>query len=109
MSALPQALVTPAGSQQLLASVWRRNAPLVRQRISLLSAAAQDAQAGILTSTSQREAADIAHKLAGSLGMFGYLRGTEIARELEVMLEADSPLPTAFLELTRQLEAAVPV
>ena len=108
MSALPQAL-TPVGSQQLLASVWKRSLPLVRQRLALLSRTAQQAEAGELTQSARREAAETAHKLAGSLGMFGYLDGTEIARQLEILLEAEGPVPSAVQELTHQLEAAVPV
>ncbi len=108
MSALPQAL-TSAGSQQLLASVWKRSLPLVRQRLALLSAAAQAAEAGLLTPVMRKEAADTAHKLAGSLGMFGYFRGTEIARELETLLDGEDHVPEAILELATELLVVVPV
>ena len=35
---------------------------------------------------SREEAGGAAHKLAGSLGMYGYVEGTRIAREIEVLL-----------------------
>ena len=109
MSALPQAL-TSAGSQQLLASVWQRNLPLLRNRFALLSAAAQQAEAGVLTPIARKEAAETAHKLAGSLGMFGYLRGTEISRELEQLLDGEGPMPIQDVQaLTIQLGEAVPI
>lgn len=90
--------------QQILASIWQRNLPVVRKRLSALNAAAAEAAHDQLSVASRKEAADIAHKLAGSLGMFGYPRGTEIAQELELLLETDGPVPGArFIELTSQL------
>ena len=109
MSALPQAF-TSAGSQQLLASVWERNLPLLRNRFAQLSAAAQQAEAGLLTPVARKEAAETAHKLAGSLGMFGYGRGTEISRELEQLLEGEGPVSIQAVQaLTSQLGEAVPI
>lgn len=109
MSASTQTLTT-AGSQQLLASLWQRNLPLLRQRLANLNAAAFHATAGQLSEDARKEAASIAHKLAGSLGMFGYFRGTELARELEILLDAEGPLPSSlFEELTRQLNRSLPI
>ncbi len=109
MSALPHALSVP-GSQQLLASVWQRNLPVIRERLAILSDVALHADAGVLTVVARKEAADVAHKLAGSLGMFGYLSGTEIARELELLLESDGPVVTATVrELASRLILSVPV
>ncbi len=112
MSALPQAFGVLASqpSQQLLASVWQRNLPVVRARLALLSDVASLADADVLTPIARQEAADVAHKLAGSLGMFGYLSGTEIARELELLLEAEGPvsIPTVR-ELAARLVLSVPV
>ena len=95
----------PRGTpQQILATVWQRNLPLVRQRVQTLREAANLLQAGPLPPATRTEAAEIAHKLAGSLGMFGYPRGTEIARSLELLLDSDSPLSASVLEeLTSQL------
>jgi HPt (histidine-containing phosphotransfer) domain-containing protein len=38
------------------------------------------------------DAANVAHKLAGTLGMFGYPRGTDLARLIEEVLELQDPL-----------------
>ena len=109
MSASPQAL-TSAGSQQLLATVWQRNLPLLRSRLASLDAAAELAGAGRLTEAGRQEAVEIAHKLAGSLGMFGYLRGTEIARELELLLDLEIPLrPFELQKLTHLLRQTLPI
>jgi len=37
----------------------------------------------------------VAHKLAGTLGMFGYPRGTDLARLIEEVLELPDPLTPA--------------
>ncbi|MGI4827380.1 MAG: Hpt domain-containing protein [Janthinobacterium lividum] len=109
MSASSQAF-TPAGSQQLLATVWQRNLPLLRSRLASLEVTAQHAEAGLLSVAGRRDAADIAHKLAGSLGMFGYLRGTEIARELELLLDLDGPVASATVrDLISSLGKVLPV
>jgi len=75
----------------LLKNMWERHLPTVRERLDILEHAASAAASGKLTETLRREALEIAHKLSGSLGMFGYHHGTEIAREIEQILNA----PTA--------------
>lgn len=96
----------PRGNpQQILATVWQRNLPLVRQRLQSLRCAADQSHTGQLAPPVRLEAAEIAHKLAGSLGMFGYPQGSEIAKHLEVLLDGDHPLSAAqFEELMGQLE-----
>lgn len=109
MSALPKAFIA-AGSQQVLASIWQRNLPIVRERLCVLNGIALQAEAGHLSFDQRREGADIAHKLAGSLGMFGYLQGTVVARALEQALEADGPVQDGSVQaLTAELMRAVPL
>ncbi len=104
MSAIVRAVPT-ANPQQMLASVWQRNLPLVRQRLQCLRDAARQAGTDQMSPSTRREAGDVAHKLAGSLGMFGYLHGTEIARALELLLDGEEPFSAPhFQELTRQLD-----
>ena len=45
----------------------------------------------------------MSHKLAGSLGMFGFPKGTVIARALEDEFHQDSPDPALLSDLTRDL------
>lgn len=100
---------TPRGNpQQILATVWERNLPVVRQRISALRTAADQSHAGPLSTPVRVEAAGIAHKLAGSLGMFGYAQGSVIARQIETLLDCDDLLSAeAFEALTVQLEKSL--
>ena len=52
--------------------------------------------------------ASTAHKLAGSLGMYGYDEGTRIAREIEVLLGGEATPDAARLgDLVAELRRAV--
>jgi HPt (histidine-containing phosphotransfer) domain-containing protein len=75
----------------LLAAMWLRNRPLVEERLALLDRAAAATADGGLTEELREEASHTAHKLAGSLGMYGYEEGTRIAREIEVLLGDATP------------------
>jgi HPt (histidine-containing phosphotransfer) domain-containing protein len=95
-----QTATTPAQSTgEMLRSIWQRNLPLLRQRVDqLLHAAHADAQ-GTLTAPQREEAIGVAHKLAGSLGIFGFPEGTRLARAIELRLE--SPVTSAAPALTQ--------
>ena len=95
---------------ELLTRVWRQSLPLFRERVAYLESAALRAHAGILTGGDRTEAFNIAHKLAGALGMFGYPHGTEISQQLELLLSGDNPLdPPTLTRLTAELRASVPL
>ena len=54
---------------------------------------------GVSTPQQFKDAIDIAHKFAGSLGMFGYPLGSQVARDLEQLLETNnSPDPRSVRE-----------
>ncbi|MGP8260254.1 MAG: Hpt domain-containing protein [Acidobacteriaceae bacterium] len=91
----------------LLAAVWQRNRPLVEERLALLDRAAAMAGAGTLTDELRKEACDTAHKLAGSLGMYGYDEGSRIAREMEVLLGDNSPHAARLGDLAAKLRRAI--
>jgi HPt (histidine-containing phosphotransfer) domain-containing protein len=87
----------------LLAALWVRNRPIVEQRLAVLDQAA----AGPLTEELRVEACSSAHKLAGSLGMYGYDEGTRIARELEALLGGARPVAARLIGLIAELRAAI--
>ena len=68
----------------LIAFLWQKNKPLVDQRITELEQA---------TNSPEKfdEAAATAHKLAGSLGMYGYPEAGRIASDLEESFLSPSP------------------
>ncbi len=96
--------------KELLSRLWLQNLPIMQDRMASLEAAAQNALKGTLSAAHRTQASDIAHKLAGSLGMFGYPAGTDISRQMEQMLESDGPLdPAHFALLAAQLRSILPL
>lgn len=94
---------------QMLATLWERNLPLTRERFAKLRQFTADLRAGSATDEARKEAGEIAHKFAGSLGMYGFHRCTEPARQLELLLLYNTaPLsPEAVAELTQRLQDEV--
>lgn len=86
----------------LLDGLWRRSLPILHERLDLLDRASA---ASTLDADLREEATCVAHKLAGSLGMFGHHEATLIARSIEQHLEADNldPLPALTRELRQTL------
>jgi HPt (histidine-containing phosphotransfer) domain-containing protein len=81
----------------VLAQLWQKNLPTIRERLDLLDQIAAAAATGALAEGTRVEALSIAHKLAGSLGMYGYQQGTEVASQMERILK--SPTPDTLLTL----------
>lgn len=94
-------ITTPAAkTAQLLAVLWERNRPVVDERVAILESAIHALVATqSLAPEIQVDAANVAHKLAGTLGMFGYPRGTELARMMEEVLELQDPLTSVEAKL----------
>lgn len=83
----------------MLAHLWEKNLPLMRERLATLDRAAKSPDDPQL----RKEAIALAHKLAGSLGMFGFPLGTDLARTLEEGLEARTLSPAEQTRLTLAL------
>ncbi len=99
-----------AKTEALLKDLWRRKLPMLREHVQVLERTSERLQSQSLTAPLRSEAAISAHKLAGSLGMFGYPEGTRVARALEHLLDADgTPPPATFASLVHQLRGALPL
>jgi len=96
-----------AKAEALLAKLWVKIQPIVEERLAVLDRASVAATEGTLTDEIRREAQSSAHKLAGSLGMYGFDEGTQVARELEQMLDAGAPESSRLSALVAELRAAV--
>lgn len=97
-------------ARELISALWERSVPLITERLNGLDIACEAAVLGRLSPIMRRGAMDTAHKLAGSLGMFGYPRGTDIARDIEQMLEYDGVVDAGLLrELVVELRACLPL
>ena len=94
-------------TQKLVAELWRRSLPQVLERLDLLNQAAEAASHGSLPVALRAEAASIAHKFSGSLGMFGFSDATTLARELEHELETPAPQAHLLAELTTRLRGSL--
>ena len=103
-----------AGTQQrmadLMSALWQRHLPEMQARLSRLDRAVDAATEGTLQPSLQQEAASVAHKLAGSLGMYGYIHGTELSRTLEELLNASkAPNPADLRARTLELRRSLPL
>jgi HPt (histidine-containing phosphotransfer) domain-containing protein len=96
----------------LVADLWQKNLPTLRERLDLLDQVADLAATSSLPEPFRLEALSIAHKLSGSLGMFGHQQSTEIARSIEKVLRSTIPaelatLPTLTAELRSSLVSSL--
>ena len=75
-------------TEAAIAAIWRKQIPQTRERLLLLTRAADElSETRTLDPKLRAEAVSVAHNLAGSLGMFGYQAGTEHARLVQHELE----------------------
>jgi HPt (histidine-containing phosphotransfer) domain-containing protein len=84
--------VAAPDAASVLADAWRRYAVTAAERLEVLDEAASALGAGRLDEELRDRAAAEAHRLAGSLGMFGVPEGSLLALECEHTLRADGPL-----------------
>lgn len=83
-----------------LKELWERRLPMMKARLELLDEAANTAP---LPEELRINSRDVAHKLAGALGMFGFAEGTRISRQLEVALDVPAPDAAQVALLAQQL------
>jgi DNA-binding response OmpR family regulator len=75
-----------------VAKTWETHRETMQERLSVLEAAAAALDMGQLGADLQQAGRSHAHKLAGSLGCFGFSEGSRLARELEHLLQLEVPL-----------------
>ncbi len=93
VSSPSQATTSPKQDLQgALSQIWEKFKDKIFARVDILEQAATDLLEGTLSDDRRRQAEREAHKLAGSVGTFGFIRGSRLAREMEQMLEAGKPL-----------------
>jgi HPt (histidine-containing phosphotransfer) domain-containing protein len=94
-----------------LSELWRESLPLMRERVALLRAACEALGRNPADADARRAGREAAHKLSGSLGVFGLPRGSELAAAMEAVLKDAEPLtPQSLAALARQireLDAAI--
>lgn len=91
--------------QKKLNDVWQKVLPLMLTRLEAIERAQRELQAGKLTDDLRLDAAQQAHKLAGSLGVFGMQEASELAAKIEQLLSREEPPSTkSSTQLTDHVE-----
>ena len=88
----------PNASAQLpsaTAAIWERARPIFLARLALQDRAIVAVLSGDLDSETRAAALRAAHKLAGSLGTYGFNDGSEAARQLEQVWQSEAPLKSS--------------
>ena len=95
--------------QAAIDAIWLKQIAQTRERLELLERAAEELSSTRTIDPELRaKALDIAHKFAGSLGMFGYGEATDHARLIEETLHhAGLPQPERFQQHVDDLRLAL--
>jgi diguanylate cyclase (GGDEF)-like protein len=96
-----------AGLGAAVAGVWAKYRDQVLARVDVLESAALGLLEGRLDRDARREAEREAHKLAGSVGTFGFAEASRLSREAETMLAG--PNPPAQADALRLADLAVSI
>lgn len=75
-----------------VAAIWTQAQAQIGSRVNIIEAAIDELSHDRFTPALQQQAAREAHKLAGSLGIFGSDRGSELAHAIEPLLAAAQEL-----------------
>ncbi|MDQ4130758.1 MAG: Hpt domain-containing protein [Actinomycetota bacterium] len=90
-----------------LQALFEKHGDEFDRRIQTLEEAVSAVRAGALDDELRGEANRDAHKLVGSLGMFGLPRGSELARELEQALASPGGPPASEAPRLAELVVAL--
>jgi DNA-binding response OmpR family regulator len=85
-------LPTSAAIRATIAQAWETHRETMQERLQILETMVTAVQGGHLHPDLQQQGRSQAHKLAGSLGCYGFAEGSRIARELERLLDLEVPL-----------------
>jgi len=82
------------GKQEILdlsvREIWQQTKGLSLERLSVMEQFLETIKLGIFDENLYQQAIHNAHKLAGSLGMFGFDSGSTLARRIEILLQVES-------------------
>ncbi|MGF1540593.1 MAG: response regulator [Pleurocapsa sp.] len=87
-----------------LTAIWEKHQSKRQQQLAILEQAIAALQTGNLELSDRLSAIVAAHSLAGNLGQFGLNRASQLARELEQLLQ-DNPTPQQEQELLVKITA----
>jgi diguanylate cyclase (GGDEF)-like protein len=90
-----------------MAAIWAEHEQAVRDRVGVLECAVAALTRGTLDEPLRAKAQREAHKLAGVLGTFGFPRGSELARGVELILEVPEALGPARVPALSELVSGI--
>ena len=90
-----------------IAAVWERSSEELERQIATLERAVAALLADDLGDALRTSAHSDAHKLAGSLGMFGLATGSQLAHEVQQQLAGTDALPPSEVPRLAQLVASL--
>lgn len=73
--------------QSITTRVWTKFKDKLISQVTVIEQAASALMLGQLSETLRIQAEQVAHKLAGSLGIFGAIEGSKLAKRIEVLLQ----------------------
>lgn len=81
-------------ARQAVAELWARFRPRIMESLGVLEQAMEALEEHRLSDSLRLKAEQEAHKLAGSLGTFGFAQCTPLARAIELHFQPDAPMTT---------------
>ncbi len=99
--------VTLQKAVTITSRVWDKYRDKILAQVMVIETAAQALTIAQLSPAERQHAQQEAHKLAGSLGVFGFMPGSKIAQELEALLQPEVRLKTADVKHIVKLAAAL--
>jgi HPt (histidine-containing phosphotransfer) domain-containing protein len=75
-----------------LDEIWRRSRPTVLERMTVLRSACEALALNLADADARTHGREAAHKLSGTLGVFGLPQGTQLASSIEDLLLASDLL-----------------
>lgn len=90
-----------------LSAAWQKYQHKSNEQLLILESAVRALRKSSLSNSDRADAIFAAHKLAGNLGLFGFDRASELAREVEQLLQSEvSPTQLANILLALRQELA---
>lgn len=94
-------------ARRAVAELWARFRPRIMESLGVLEQAMVALEEHRLSDSLRLKAEQEAHKLAGSLGTFGFAQCTPLARGIEMHLQPDAPMTTTDVADLREKLAAL--
>ncbi|MBL1176623.1 response regulator [Pantanalinema sp. GBBB05] len=110
--AIPESNSSAEQARLAAIATWEQFKPSMLERLAILEQTVIALQHGNCTEEVRQRAEGVAHKLAGSLGMFGFPKGSELGRQIEYWfqsftgVESLSELESLVTTLQQELQQA---